>query len=317
MILLLLNAALTLPAETPRPPSPFAPSLPQLTDEEEKKLDQIIDRFIQFDIGELKGEDGKKALQEFQRLGPEAAFALIRGLDRAARIEGSCPVVVIGKKLMNILNGSQDTQLLDFARENIGAGAGATRHQTFLKDLRVAVMLRKSAVNQAKAPARTGGGAKTLRTMTVNELVTAASSERGDRLKDIYSELELRKGDDAVKALGLAATLTYDEEAQKIARAALQRNLGRQGAAVIKDKLKDDRPEVRAAAARATANLNLRFGSELIDLLDDRAADVRTAAHAALVRLNRGADFGPADGTDTDQRAAAIQKWRAWWAKQK
>lgn len=315
--LLLVSTALSVPAETQRPASPFAPSLPKLTEEEENYLDLIIDRFIQYDIGELKGEEGKKALQEFQKLGPDATFALIRGLNRAAQIEGSCPVVVIGKKLMNVLNGSTDLDLLEFARENIGADVGQSRHLTFLKDLRVAILFRKSAVIQAKTPTRPGAGPKTLRTMTVNELVTAASNERGDRLRELYNELELRKGDDVIKALGLAASISYDEESQRAARAALQRNLGRQGTAIIKEKLKDDRPEVRAAAARAAGNLNLRHGAELIDLLEDREADVRAAAHLALVRLNRGTDFGPADDTDRVQRDDAISRWRTWWAKQK
>ena len=68
--------------ETPRQPNPFAPSLPLLTDAEEKRLDDIIDRFILVDIGKLKGAEAQKALAGFKRLGPEASFALIRGISR-------------------------------------------------------------------------------------------------------------------------------------------------------------------------------------------------------------------------------------------
>src|SRR5690349_1375375 len=93
-----LLAAEPAKTEKPRPPHPFAPSLPQLTDDEEAELDRIIDRFILFDLGKLKGEEGKKALADFQKLGPDATFALIRGMNRAAAIESSCPAVVIGKK---------------------------------------------------------------------------------------------------------------------------------------------------------------------------------------------------------------------------
>ena len=138
--LLTLSLAAVLAADdgkTPeRKPHPFAPSLPKLTAEEEEKLDKVIDNFILYDLGKLRGEDGKKALEEFQKLGPEATFALIRGLNRAANIEGSCPAVVIARKLSRTLSATEDSQLLDFARENIGLGVTQQRHLGLLKDLR-------------------------------------------------------------------------------------------------------------------------------------------------------------------------------------
>jgi hypothetical protein len=112
-VLLCLNAAAE-PKE-PRKPNPFAPSLPLLTQEEEKELDRIIDRFMQYDIGRLQGEEGKQALRDFEKLGPEATFALIRGLNRAAEIDHTCPALVIAKKLSRILMASTDEQLLEFA----------------------------------------------------------------------------------------------------------------------------------------------------------------------------------------------------------
>ena len=50
--------------KSPRSPHPSAPSLPRLTDEEEKKLDTIIDRFMQYDVGQLRGQEGLKAFLE-------------------------------------------------------------------------------------------------------------------------------------------------------------------------------------------------------------------------------------------------------------
>ena len=64
--LLTLGFALFLPVaapsgtEAPRQANPFAPSLPLLTDKEEEELDQIIDRFILFDTGQLRGRRGKR-----------------------------------------------------------------------------------------------------------------------------------------------------------------------------------------------------------------------------------------------------------------
>src|SRR6516225_4793947 len=81
------------PSQTPRKPSPFAPSLPELTQEEENQLDETIDRFIDYDSGKVQGPGAKKAVAEFHKLGPEAIPALIRGLNRAAKIDHSCPAV--------------------------------------------------------------------------------------------------------------------------------------------------------------------------------------------------------------------------------
>src|SRR5438034_7657763 len=101
-----------------RKPHPFAPSLPLLTKEEYAKIDTIIDRFIDYDTGKLKGEAGKKALKDFNDLGPEAIFSLIEGLNRAANMEGSCPAVIIGRKVAKILGSTKDMELLIFAKEN-------------------------------------------------------------------------------------------------------------------------------------------------------------------------------------------------------
>src|SRR5215213_914005 len=81
-----------------RPRNPLAPSLPQTTREEEAKFEKVIDRFILYDTGKLTGAEGKKALEDFHRLGPEAFFALVDGFNRAAGMEASCPSVIIGKR---------------------------------------------------------------------------------------------------------------------------------------------------------------------------------------------------------------------------
>src|SRR5437016_2744390 len=118
--LLILSAGLLLPADSgsskddksaERKPNPWAPSLPLLSDEEEKKLDEIIDRFILFDTGKLAGDEGKKAKEDFDKLGVDATFALIRGLNRAAKLDNSCPALVIAKKLNRILAATDDRDL--------------------------------------------------------------------------------------------------------------------------------------------------------------------------------------------------------------
>src|SRR5262249_8513154 len=141
-----LTAAQAPDTKTPRKPSPLAPSIPELTREEEKKLDDLIDRFMQADIGTLTGIEARAARPQFYRLGPEAIPALVRGVNRAATVEDSCPVVLIAEKLRRLLLASNDLELLEFARDNIGSGVGPTRHRPVLDDLRFKVLLRKNLV---------------------------------------------------------------------------------------------------------------------------------------------------------------------------
>ena len=297
-------------SDKPRERNPFAPSLPLLTDEEEDKLDALIDRFIAADTGKLAGAEAKQALRDFDRLGPEAIPALIRGANRAAKIESSCPAAMIAKKLHRFLSATRDKELLDFARENLGAGVGRSRHGPMLQDLRVACLVRKAALARLPATAVTAPAERSLRTLPVEELSRLAGSERGDRLKGVVKELGTRRGDEALAALGSAAA-SYEKDVQQLARDLLDRQLLRETPARVKEKLKDDRAEVRAAAARAAKGKALRVEAELIDLLGDEAEAVRQAAREALVKLSRGADHGPAPGAGPKERAEAMAKWRA------
>jgi hypothetical protein len=299
--------------------SPYAPSLPYLTKEEEDRLDEIVNRFMQYDIGRLQGKEGAKALKEFKALGPEAIPSLVRGLNRAAMIEHSCPVVVIAQKLGRLLAASDDQELMEYVRDNIGSGVGRTRHAGVLQDLRFAVTLRKNALarqaGDVNAPVGVNRGANTPRSpggMSVTELADAASIERGPRLRSILIELEKRRGEEVGAALANAAG-SYDQEIQKLGRDLLDRHLARQGEAVVKEKLGHESVEIRKSAVRIVAAKMPRLGGELIDLLGDEKEEIRTAAHEGLVKLSRGQDFGPAAGADKEKITEAQAKWRSWW----
>jgi hypothetical protein len=217
--------------------------------------------------------------------------------------------VTIAKKLARMLNATEDQELLQFARENIGAGVSESRHLGVLRDLRLLCATRNSFLARQAA-----AGPKSPRAMTNTELAEAAGSERGPRLKQVLSELGQRQGDDAINALGAAAA-SYEGDVRDLARSLLVTNLSRQNAAALKDKLKNDRAEVRAAAAKAVAAKAPSLGGDVIDLLKDDDAAVREAAHQALVRLNRGTDLGPEPKASDSERAIAVEKWRDWWAK--
>lgn len=319
VLLAILLAPLCLSAQTvkQRESNPLAPSLPLLTDKEEEKIDNVIDRFIQYDMGQLRGEEGKKALKEFRDLGPEAIPGMIRGLNRAAKIESSCPAVTIARKLAVMLRASNDADLLDFARENVGAGITQSRHMAVIKDLKVLCIMRKRTV---------GNNPVTLRTPPQREqepitLAIPDSPPADQEKRDTKSEKRLRKiaernDDEAVAELAKAAS-SKDKSTQQLGRDLLTQVLSRQSSETLKDKFKDGHAVVRETAARVGGTKRFPLGTELIDLLSDDDADVRQAAHQALIRLNRGIDFGPEADAGEAERSAALKKWREWWIKQK
>jgi hypothetical protein len=296
-----------------RKPHPLAPSLPLLTAEEYGEIEAVIDRFILYDTGKLKGAEGKKALEEFQALGPAAIPALIEGLNKAANLQHSCPAVLIGKKLSRLLGASKDLQLLDYARENIGAGVTVQRHMGVIKDLRIGCLLRKSYVQRLALASSSGGGEeRSLRSTPVTQLAKAAAKERGPKLKAILGEVERRTGPVALDTLAIAAADT-NKEVRELAQPILRRHLARLSPGQLKPKLKDDRVEVRRAAALAAGQRKLPWGPELIALLDDEEAAVCQAARQALVQLSGGMDFGPEAKATPQERAAASSRWYKWW----
>jgi hypothetical protein len=316
--------------DPPRKPHPLVPSLPLLAADEEDKIDQIIDRFILFDIGKLPGPDGQRALADFQKLGPDAFFALVRGFNKAAQIEATCPAVTIGRKLLSIMRGSNDPALLDFARENIGAGLRRPPHMGVIKDLHMVALLRKKDIAAGKLAAGPPGAdndgkivirprsaeQKALAAMSVADLAKQSATTRGDRLKDVLVELEKRTGEGAIEALVAAAGHDGDSQLRYFAQEMLLKNLGRQPADLLKAKLKDPRAEVRTAAAWVVAEKKLPFVEELIELLNDKDLDVGQASRQALNRIAGGdTDFGPNRGATDMERADAVRQWRSWWAQ--
>jgi hypothetical protein len=261
--------------------------LPLLSKEEQRSIQSVIDRFIQFETGKLSAKESAKALADFKKLGSEATFQLIEGLN-------------------------EDVNLLDFARENIGSGVTARRHMNVIKDLRLGCAIRKGQLQRRYLAMGFRQGEKTPVQMTVKQLVRAAGTERGLRLQGILTELEKRQGEPVLNALGAAAS-SYEPDVQKLARGLLSRHLGRQDAKSVREALKADQAEVRAAAARAAGARKLPLGDDLIELLNDQAGEVRQAARQALVRLSKGLDYGPEATAGETERAEAARMWRAWW----
>jgi hypothetical protein len=98
------------------------PPLPTPDSDDQRRFDDEVNRFIQFDIGRLQGEAGNRARRDFERLGPEAIPALVRGLNRSAKIYASCPVVVISNKLGEVMDHNRDPAMLQYVADHLGEG---------------------------------------------------------------------------------------------------------------------------------------------------------------------------------------------------
>ncbi len=290
--------------------NPLAPSLPLLTKEESKKIDVVIERFILYDIGALRGEAGKKALDDFNQLGSEAAFNLIFGLNRAANMESSCPAVIIAKKLAAIYRTTEDLQLLGYSKDLIGVGVTGKRHLGVIRDLQTNILLRKGYLQRKALVA--GAGAKNVAAMSLAELESAYSKGTAAQKKAVLGEAEKRQGPMAIGVL-LKGIASADADLAQWSRGLLEKNLQRQSIDALKLLLKDKRKEVRIAAVGAVSARNLRLGGELIELLLDPEVEVREASRIALVRLANGRDFGPESSASIGERETAAMRWRAWW----
>jgi hypothetical protein len=125
------------------------------------------------------------------------------------------------------------------------------------------------------------------------------------------------KGADFTKALVIVID-KVDGDRKKEARAALADRLTRMSADTLRAMLKGDDVELRRAAALACAMKDDRTHiPDLIDRISEDNETVVRAARAALKSLSGGKDFGPDPGFSPIDRAASVEEWKAWWAKQK
>jgi hypothetical protein len=134
----------------------------------------------------------------------------------------------------------------------------------------------------------------------------------GSRQDQVVEQLKQAKGVAYTEALA-AAIPRLSGTAKTKAREALAERLARMTAATLRDKLQDEAPEVRRAAALACASkADQHLVPNLIVLLEDREATVVRAAHTALKHLTNQ-DFGPAADASATGRSQAAAAWKEWW----
>jgi hypothetical protein len=277
-------------------------------DEEERKRDAVIDRFILADTGRLAGAEAKKATEEFKKLGVESVPALLRGMHKSAKLEHSCPVLMIAKKLTTILLASDDEKLIDLARDEIAA-VPKTRHAAPLADLRVRLAIHQNALARRPPIPPKGPGV-----MTTQALMKAVPKVRGEQLYSVLRELGKRDEKEALTGLSLAAANSRDPEAAKLAREMLDAVLGRESLSALKERMEDGGVEVKRSAIRVARDKHVELTLAVIDRLTDDSPAVRAEARAALRKLSDGkGDFGPEPAATKAQQAEAQKRWKAWW----
>jgi HEAT repeat protein len=128
-----------------------------------------------------------------------------------------------------------------------------------------------------------------------------------------FARVNLRDNNTANTQVLLEAIPKLEGDINKKAREALADCMSRMTSATIRERLGDDDPEMRRAAALAAAmKEDTSHVPKLIELLDDSETSVSRAAYAALKSLS-GKDFGPTRDASEAARAEAVAAWKAWW----
>jgi hypothetical protein len=189
------------------------------------------------------------------------------------------------------------------------------KRANFARDL-TAALQRKPPPGQStlKAGGRPGesadpGGHEAERLR--RELATSPPS----RQAAILEQLRDGKGAEFTEAL-VGAVGDVMGAMQTKARDCLTARLARMTATTLRDRLRDDRAEMRRAAALACGMKDDKgMIPDLVAVLDDADAWVVRAAGAGLRALT-GKNFGPSATADADERAKAVAAWKAWWKRQ-
>lgn len=92
---------------------------------------------------------------------------------------------------------------------------------------------------------------------------------------------------------------------------------------MLRKKLNDPNPMIRWLAIQSISQRRVPLEDDLIIRLKDPVPAVRQSAHQALMRLSRGADFGPSPsegGSPVAVRRAqdeAVANWQQWLRSQR
>lgn len=194
---------------------------------------------------------------------------------------------------MSAVRDSADADFYEYTLQNLGKGVPPTaRAYPLLSTARQ--MLQMNLVNLY--------GSITDLPKTIQRMRTA--------LEPHVAALRLQQAREQVQKL-----LRKEAEDKEVLELLL-REIAGDDEDTLAQKMADLNPFTRLLAAQTAGTRRLHLEANLIQRLDDPELRVREAAHQALVRISRGADFGPAVKSGPKQWARAIDDWQTWLALQ-
>jgi len=307
--------------------------------------DAAVDAFIAYDIGKLGGAEGVQAREQFDRLGAESIGPLIRGLNEAARIGDSCPVVVLRSKLDSCLRQANSPEMTEMAAANLCAGVPKTApHYRSVESLRNEIITRldpehpiRRYHDRVRALMESSNESQidvSLASDSVSErhaAVTASCAmgpRFGRQLIRAIADVDPAIRQEAREGLrGLAAGVDFgpDEPAAPEQRATASRKweewyrqqvqlqtpvaMWRASRTQLRKFLRNDDEATRFGAVAVIHYRGYQMAEDLIKMLADTSQPVRREAHMALVDLADGQDYGPADENDLQP---ACGRWQLW-----
>lgn len=310
--------------------------------------DKVVARFIEYDIGMLRGLEATQAREQFATLGTESVGPLIRGLNQAATIGNSCPIMVLNSKLSRCLHSAEDPRLYVMAATNLCRGVprtaphyrtvAATRdacirrlptgHPLRQRQDRIDAMFAardESAVDRAL---HSQDATERLAAVTVacsmgprfgRELIAAIGdddpairSEARQGLMTLSGNVDYGPQEPADEPDRRAAMASWTRWYDKQVHFSLPTQAWKASRATILASLKHDDEQTRVTAVLAIRYRRIFMVNELATMLSDPSTAVRREAHKALVDLANGKDFGPADFSKSETVEAAATLWRQW-----
>ena len=278
--------------------------------------DQIVNAFILYDIGRLRGAEAQRAVQSFNQLtGEQAIPALVRGVNKTARMRQSCPIIVVAGKLQGLLRSTSNRGILKNAIRDLNSAGPGVFYESYVERLRE--LAEKKLYGDKKVVQELRGGTasqlarakKPVDQWTYDDLKDAIYQERDSQLVRVLEQLMLRKGAEHTKALAEAIS-GVPEETKELARGLLAQRLARMTDRTLIAKLEDPELEVRAAAVRAIGYKGSPLYKELAAALRDEPL-VAEHARQALVKLS-GEDLGPPEGAGAMDWYRASKRWEKW-----
>ncbi len=309
------------------------------------QLDQVVHQFIQYDIGQLPGPAGQQALMAFNRLGTESVPALIRGLNQAACLSASCPIIVLTHKLNTTLQNC-GPEMIELAISQLGVGVPSTapycrrleglKQQLFTRlsgdhPLRQGTELAaRLAMNPAELPQYIRSGDPNQRWAAARAIVTGGAP-LGDELIQLLGDSEpaivqearaglvrlagnkdFGPGPDANPAAQERALADWRSWWLKRSSSSVFRRVSRLTDGQLRPALAGQDAEERWAAVVVVGNRRLPYAEELTGLLRDPDRLVSREARKILVQLADGTDFGPPEEAEPAAVEAAVAKWQQW-----